>query len=82
MAKTMNLEEALAWVANIFEAPEESITPETKREDIESWDSLGSLTLLAALDEDFDITVSDDVLAEMQAVDDVLKVLRTHGCLK
>jgi acyl carrier protein len=81
MEKKLSLDEALSWIANLFEAPEESITPETKREDIEAWDSLGVLTLLAALDDDFEIILSDEIAAEMQSIEDILKVLRAHGCL-
>jgi acyl carrier protein len=82
MAKTMNLAEALSWVAETFETSVENVKPDTPREEIEGWDSLGALTLMARLDEEFDIILSEDDLANMQSVEDILKVLRTHGSLE
>jgi arylsulfatase A-like enzyme len=39
----MKVQEALAWVADLFETPVEAIRPETKKEEIEAWDSLDRL---------------------------------------
>ncbi len=75
----MTVSEALSWIANIFEQPLESITPETLRDDIETWDSLGTLTLLAGLDSDFNILVSEEELLELKSVDDILNLMRRHG---
>ena len=77
----MNLAEALLWIAETFEEPAENIKPDTLRDDIPGWDSLGALTLMAKLDEEFNIILSEDDLANMQAVEDILKTFRTHGYL-
>lgn len=77
----MTLEEALAWIANIFEEAVDNIKPETVRDDIKYWDSLGVLSLMAGLDEEFDIQLSEDELQEMRTIEDILKVLRKHGQL-
>ena len=37
----MTYEDALAWIADIFEESRENIHPELKRNEIETWDSLG-----------------------------------------
>ena len=74
MAKTMNLTEALTWIAETFEVSVENVKPDTLREEIESWDSLGALTLMARLDEDFEIILTEDELSEMKAVGDILNV--------
>jgi len=80
-SKIMNLTEALLWIAETFETPAEGIRPDTLREEIATWDSLGALTLMARLDEEFDIVLSDDELVSMQAVQDILDFFRNHGCL-
>ena len=77
----MTLEEALAWIANIFEEAVDNIKPETARDDIKYWDSLGGLSLMAGLDEEFDMQLSEDELQEMRTIEDILKVLRKHGQL-
>ena len=82
MPIVMNITEALSWIAEVFEETVENVQPETQREEIEGWDSLGTLTLMARLDEDFEIILSDDGLSELQAVEDILKVLKLHGHLE
>ncbi|MGA2362145.1 MAG: acyl carrier protein [Candidatus Aminicenantales bacterium] len=79
MAKDAN--EILAWVADIFESPVEKIRSETKREDIEAWDSLGIMTLMARLDEDFQVLLTDEEIQQMNSVADILDLLRKHGKL-
>ncbi len=77
----MTVNEALRWFAEMFEELEENIAPDTKREDIEGWDSLGILTLMAELDERLDITLSQEELENLGGIDDLLSVLRRHDAL-
>jgi len=77
---TTTQEDALKWIGEIFEEPG-PLTPETLRENIPVWDSLGTLTLMAGLDEKFGIILSDDELRAMTKVDDILAVLRRDGKL-
>ncbi len=77
----MNTEEALRWIANLFEEQVENITPETPREKIEAWDSLGILTLMAALNENFDIILSENEIQELRKVGDIFAVLSDRGKL-
>jgi acyl carrier protein len=77
----MNTKEALAWIAETLEQPAELVTQETLRKDIPSWDSLGTLVLIAAFDEKFDIHLSEKDLGGMQRVSDVLELLRRNGKL-
>ena len=77
----MNKAEALAWIANIFEADPDTIKPETKREDIMGWDSLGVLALMSEMDSEFDILLSAEDMAAMTKVSDILLVLENNGKL-
>jgi acyl carrier protein len=72
-------QEALHWIAELFELSADKIRPETAREAIPAWDSLGVLTLMAALDERFGIVLSDADMQVMSKVDDILSVLRGNG---
>jgi acyl carrier protein len=78
----MTQEEALAWVAGIFEEPVENIKPETSAENVAAWDSLGVLNLMAAFDEKFGIQLRDDEIRQMRGVKDILDVLTRHGILQ
>lgn len=68
--------DVLAWVADIFEIPVGKIRPETKREEIEAWDSLGVLTLIARLDEDYQILLTEEEIQQLKSVEDILDLLR------
>ena len=78
----MNVEDALKWIADLFEESAEDVQPKTPRDDMPAWDSLGSLTLIAGMDETFDILLSDEDIQAMNRVDDILEILRKNGKLE
>lgn len=78
----MNHQEALAWIAEVFEERPGRIGEGTKRSDIPGWDSLGTLTLIAGLDERFDIHLSEQDIEALASVADLLGVLRQHAALQ
>jgi acyl carrier protein len=77
----MTNDEALAWIARLFDERVENIRATTARDAIAGWDSLGMLTLMADLDEKFDIQVGEKETSEMVAVQDILDLLARHGKL-
>jgi len=77
----VSVDEALAWVAEMFEEPKENIRENTPRDDIAAWDSLGQLVLMAKLDERFGIRLTQADLRSLQSVRAILDVLRTNGRL-
>jgi acyl carrier protein len=78
----MNKQEALEWISEVFEEAPGRIDVDTLRKDIPGWDSLGTLSLIAALDEKFDIHLSEQDIENMQKVGDVFDILRRHGALE
>ena len=77
----MNIEEALQWIAEVFEESPGRITATTLRKEIPGWDSLGTLSLIAALDERFDIHLSEQDIEAIQGVADLFEILRRAGAL-
>lgn len=77
----MNTQDVIAWIAEVFEEPATRIKPSTERKDIAGWDSLGTLSLIAALDEKFDIHLDENEIDAMSNVQDIFAVLRRHGQL-
>ena len=77
----MKLEEALIWIADLFEESVEDINPETLKEDIPAWDSLGVLTLMAELDENFGILLTDEEMQKLHKINDIFDILRRDGRL-
>ncbi len=77
----MSRAEALKWIANTFEESPDRLTAETSRDSIPAWDSLGVLTLMAGLDQEFGLLLSDTELRPMKSVQDILDVLQKNGKL-
>jgi acyl carrier protein len=78
----MNTKDALAWVAEVFEESPGRIVETTLRNEIPGWDSLGTLSLIAGLDERFDIHLSEQDIEGMKSVTDLLEILRRHSALE
>ena len=78
---TMTVEEALNWIAELFEEPNNLITPETPLENVPTWDSVGILTLIAELDEKCGVILSGEHMQDMTKIDDILEILRQNGAL-
>jgi acyl carrier protein len=77
----MTQRDAVEWIAKVFELSPEQLTPDTLREEISAWDSLGVLTLMASLDSDFGIVLTDDDVQVIKKVGDILDVMRRNGKL-
>jgi acyl carrier protein len=76
----MNQDEVLNWIATVFEEGG-PVHPGTSRDEIRGWDSMGMLTLMAGLDEKFQIQLDGDDVQNMRKVDDILALLRKSGAL-
>lgn len=77
----METQDALHWIAEVFEESPGRIDAGTLREQIPGWDSLGTLSLIAGLDERFDIQLSEQDIEALKSVADLLELLRRHGAL-
>ena len=77
----MNREEAVSWLAQLFEAPSAEVSETTPRDAIPGWDSLGTLTLMAEMDEKFDIQLSEQEVTDFASVRDVVELLASRGKL-
>ena len=81
MAAEKSPSEILAWVAEVFETPVDKIRPETKKDEIDAWDSLGILILMARMDEDFHILLTEEEIQRLRSVGDIIDVLRKHDVM-
>ena len=81
-SETLSVDQALGWIADIFEQSPASIRETSQRSDIPAWDSLGQLLLMAALDQRFGIRMTQAELAAVTSVSDILELLSRHGRLR
>jgi acyl carrier protein len=78
---TISTPAALKMLSEAFEEPLENLAPDTDRDSIAGWDSMGALTLMAELDERFGIVLTAEQSLQMSKIAHVLDLLRQHGAL-
>jgi acyl carrier protein len=62
-------------VATTMRVPLESVTLESSFENVDGWDSLANVALVARLAEDFEIEFSDDEMERTTSVASIMKLL-------
>ena len=72
----MNTQEAISWLANLFNVDEKDIRVDLPRESLDYWDSMGMLLLMGELDDLFDFTLSEDQLNNISTINDLLDILK------
>jgi acyl carrier protein len=71
-----NLEQLLA---ELLQIPATQITAELAMKDLDVWDSLKHMELIAALEQQFDLQLSFDEIVAMRSVGDIKRVLTNKG---
>jgi len=77
----ISLQDALNWIAEVLGEPAGRITVDTPSSAIKGWDSLGTLMLIAELDEKFGIQLDEGEMYALKTVGDILAVLERQGAL-
>jgi len=62
----------------VFAVSLESVTQNTSPKNLEKWDSLSQLNLIIALEESFDIALTEDNILEIKDFKSVLEILNSH----
>ena len=70
----MERNEFFEELVEIFEV-DEDITSETSLEEMEEYDSLAIMSLIAFIDENFEMTVSGEKLRELKTVTDLIALI-------
>ncbi len=73
-------QDVLAMLAEAF-SETSPLLPSTRRDDIDGWDSMGALMLMAELDERFGLQLDAEESRGMRVVSDVFTYLRRHGVM-
>lgn len=75
----MNNSEALSWLATIFNIDETELHIDAQRDELEAWDSMGTLMLMAELDEQYNVTLTEDELSGLSSIKDLFKILGNYN---
>ncbi|MEY8311816.1 acyl carrier protein [Oscillospiraceae bacterium 42-9] len=68
----MELKEKLALIEEALDTEEGVLTPETILDEVDSWDSIAALSLIAMMDDNFGKTLSGAELKALVTVGDIL----------
>lgn len=68
----MELKEKLALIEEALDTEEGALTPETVLDDVDSWDSIAALSLIAMMDDNFGKTLSGSEIRALVTVGDIL----------
>lgn len=65
--------------SQVFDFPVEQLNEDSSPDTIENWDSLKHMNLILALEEELNITFSDEEIVEMLSVGLVIETLKEKG---
>jgi len=68
-------------VSEVFEIPEDSLTLETGRDDIDAWDSLGHLNFIMSIEKAFKVKFKTEEVEKFETIGDIQSKLQELGAL-
>ena len=71
----MKLEEKIAFLQDIMDVEEGVLTEDTILADVEEWDSLATLSLLAEMRKRFGIQLTTAEIKKFETVSDILQII-------
>ncbi|NVM03292.1 MAG: acyl carrier protein [Candidatus Helarchaeota archaeon] len=74
-----NLEKFLEYISEVFEIDQSEISDELTPDDIEVWDSISHMDLMAKFEEEWEVTFDVEELTEMETIGLIKKALIRHG---
>ena len=73
----MNLDQFIEYFADLFdETDTEDITATTQFKDLEEWSSLVALSVIAMVDEEYDVEFRGDDIRNSKTVEDLYNVVK------
>ena len=74
----MELNEFVAHFAEQFEDTEKSVfTPETKFRELEEWSSILALSIIAMVDEEYDVTLKGAEMKAANTIAELFEIVKT-----
>jgi len=66
-------------VARVFNLDASEVTDQSSRETIAGWDSMGHLSLVTGLEEEFKVSIAIADAMEMASVQHIKRILKDYG---
>ena len=75
-----SLEEFVELFAEQFEETDQSLfTPQTKYHDLEEWSSLIGLSVIAMVDEEYDVTIKGNDVKSSVTIEDLFNIVKSKA---
>jgi len=74
-----NYEKLRKVIADIFDVNVNSINEESSNTTIDLWDSIHQMNLIFAIEESFDIHLSDEDVVQLVSVKEIKRILKNNG---
>lgn len=79
MTTTTTLEKLQQTLGATLKVPPAKITAATRDQDLPSWDSLGQVNLIMALEQEFGVTIEVEDFGNLNSVPAILSYLEKQG---
>ena len=76
MSARVSKRELFGWLAGVFQEEASAINEDRSRQSIPTWDSMGTLLLIAELDDRLQVTLTEDDLKDLSSIRDIVEALR------
>jgi acyl carrier protein len=76
MTPSIKRKQLLEWLATVFQESPDALDESRSRESIATWDSMGTLLLIAELDERLHVTLEEEELKKLTSIGDIFALLR------
>ncbi len=75
----MEIKEFIQNFADQFDDTETSVfTPETEFKELEQWSSLTALSVIAMIDEEYDVKIKGDDVRNSQTINDLYEIVKSR----
>lgn len=75
----MEIKEFIEKFAEQFDETDASVfTPETKFRDLDEWSSLLALSIIAMVDDEYDVTLKGDDIRGSETIEDIFKIVESN----
>lgn len=76
----MEIKEFIALFAEQFEETEaNAFAPETKFRELEEWSSVMALSILAMINEEFDVTIKGDEMRKASTIEELFELVKSKA---
>ena len=73
------LNRILKIVNQVMDVPLEQLSEESSPDTVKNWDSLKHMNLILALEEEFEVTFSDEEIVDLLSVEIIVETLKEKG---